>query len=182
VSSDYRRQEIETVRLLDFFTSTRRAAEGTPLCAPDEVRERLLALNRATAPYQITDGTDEGVDLIAEWKIVDAQWYEIFAKAGLKKVFKIYLKLDPNEHLLRASDREYEVAWEAGVPHLSLAASAFRGQIQSIEFGTAYAFTEEFQPGKVYNYRFSTKELKEPIQEAATACGWTYKGIAFGKL
>jgi hypothetical protein len=27
-----------------------------------------------------------------------------------------------------------------------------------------------------------SKELKEPIQGAVTACGWTYKGMAFGKL
>jgi len=169
-------------RLFDFFSSTKRPPEGVAVCAPHEVRERILALNRDTAPYQIVDGASEGVDLIAEWKIVDAQWYEIFAKAGLKKSFKIYLKLDQAEHEVRTSDREYEVAWEAGVPQLSLSVSGFRGQKQSIEFGTAYAFTEELRPGQVYNYRFSTKELKEPIQDAVTECGWTYTGVAFGKL
>ena len=170
------------MRLFDFLSSTKRPRDGIAVCSPDEVRERILAVNRETAPFQITDGASEGVDLIAEWKIVDAQWYEVFAKAGLKKAFKIHLKFDAAEHEVRASDREYEVAWEAGVPQLSLAASGFRGQKQSFEFGTAYAFTEEFRPGQVYNYRFSTKELKEPIQDAVTECGWTYKGIAFAKL
>ena len=170
------------MRLWDFLTATKRPEEGTPACAADELRERILALNRETAPYRLTEGAAESVDLIAEWKIVDAQWSQIFAKAGLEKVFKIYLKLDPDAHEVRASDREYEVAWEAGVPGLSLAASTFRGQKQSFQFGTAYAFTEEFRPGQVYNYRFATRELKQPIQEAVTACGWTYKGVAFGKL
>lgn len=170
------------MKLFDFFTSTKRPDDGTPALAPNEVRDRLLALNRPTAPYRIVDGSDEGVDLIAEWKIVDAEWYGIFNKSGLEKVFKIYLKLDPEAHEVRASDREYEVAWTAGVPSLSLAASAFRGQKQSIEFGKGYAFTEELRPGQVYNYRFSTKELKGPIQDAVTAAGWTYKGVAFGKL
>lgn len=32
------------------------------------------------------DGQTEGVDLVAEWKIADASWYEIFAKAKLGKV------------------------------------------------------------------------------------------------
>ena len=82
--------------------------------------DRLQALNRPTAPYQILDGKPEKVDLIAEWKIVDAEWYEIFAKAGLEKVFKIYLKLDPEAHEVRAMDREYSVEWRAGVPSLSL--------------------------------------------------------------
>lgn len=38
------------------------------------------------------------------------------------------------------------------------------------------------EPGRVYNYRFSTGELKQPIQDAVTSSGWTYRGIAFGKL
>ena len=93
--------------LFDFFTSTKRPASGTPVASRDEVLARLQGLNRPTAPYQVVDGQSEGVDLIAEWRIVDARWYEIFAKAGLSKVFRIYLKLDPATHQVRAMDREY---------------------------------------------------------------------------
>jgi hypothetical protein len=168
--------------ILDFLTSTRRPASGTPAAQAGEVRGRLLGLNRPGAPFQIIDGHSEQVDLIAEWKIVDAQWYEIFAKAGLHKVFRVYMKLDPEKHDVWAMDREYSVEWRAGVPSLSAAASTFKGQQQSIEFGKAYAFTETLAPGQVYNYRFDTRELKQPIQEIVTSLGWTYKGVAFGKL
>ncbi|HEX9953424.1 MAG TPA: hypothetical protein VGB53_16760 [Rubricoccaceae bacterium] len=168
--------------LLDFFTSMKRPSSSTPALSPQEVKDRLWALNRPTAPFQLIDGRAEGTDLIAEWKIVDAQWYELFAKAGLEKVFRIYLKLDPASREVRSSDREYTVAWRAGVPGLSVATSAFRGQKQSIEFGKAYAFTETLTPGVVYNYRFDTRELKEPLQDAVTGAGWTYRGVAFGKL
>lgn len=113
---------------------------------------------------------------------MEAQWYEIFAKAGLSKVFKIYLKLDLNAHEVRAMDQEYTISWLAGVPKLSVAVSSFKGQTQSIEFGKAYAFTETLAPGQVYNYQFDTREIKKPIQDAVTSCGWTYKGVAFGKL
>ncbi len=155
---------------------------GQPACTPQVVIERILALNRPTAPYQIINGKEENVHLIAEWKIVDAQWYEIFAKASLEKVFRIYMKLDPAKKEVRAVDREYTVSWRAGIPSISLVASAFRGQMTSVEFGTAYAFTEELKPGQVYKYRFSTNEIKNPIKEAVEACGWKYKGVAFGKL
>ena len=168
--------------MFDFLTSTKRPAAGTPVLPAQEVRDRLLSLNRPTAPYHLNDGAAEDVDLIAEWKIVDAQWYEIFAKAGLSKVFKIYLKLDEKAHEVRAMDREYAVAWSAGVPKLSVAVSAFKGQTQSVEFGTAYAFTETLAPGQVYKYRFDTREIKKPIQDAVIGSGWTYKGVAFGKL
>ena len=168
--------------MFDFLTSTKRPEAGTAVLSAPAVRAKLLGVNRATAPFQVVDGAAEGVDLIAEWKIVDAKWHEIFAKAGLKKVFKIYLKLDENEHQVRAVDREYTVSWSAGVPQIALEVSGFRGQKQSIEFGAAYAFTETLAPGQVYNYRFDTREIKKPIQDAVTSCGWTYKGIAFGKL
>ena len=167
---------------MGLFGFGKKPNKDTPVLPAGEVRQRLLALNRDTAPYQIIEGAAENVDLIAEWKIVDARWYEIFAKANLTKVFRIYMKFDEAKHEVRAKDEEFTLEWRAGVPSLSVSASKFSGQKTSIEFGTAYAFTEEFKPGQVYNYRFNTSEIKKPIQEAVTACGWTYKGIAFGKL
>ena len=167
---------------MGLFGFGKKANKNTPVLSAEEVRQRLLALNRESAPYQIIDGSAEAVELIAEWKIVDAKWYEIFAKANLTKVFRIYMKFDEAKHEVRAKDEEYTVEWRAGVPSLSVAASKFSGQKTSIEFGTAYAFTEELQPGQVYKYRFNSNEMKKPIQEAVTACGWTYKGVTFGKL
>ena len=159
------------------------AAVPVPGSGPSQdVYARLMGLNRPTAPYRIIDGRSENVDLIAEWKIVDAQWYEIFAKANLTKVFRIYLKLDPARREVRAMDREYTLQWRAGVPSLSVEASFFKGQKSSISFGTGYAFTETLAPGQVYKYKFNTNELKKPIQDAIASCGWTYKGVAFGKL
>jgi len=160
----------------------KRPDRNTPALPAGQVVQRILQLNRDGCPFQIIDGTLEGVDLIAEWKIVDARWREIFAKASLTRVFRIYLKLDTSRNEVRAKDQEYRVEWRAGVPSLSLAASSFQGQQVSVEFGAAYAFTEKGEPGQVYNYRFSTSEIKKPIQEAILACGWTYRGIAFGKL
>ncbi len=167
---------------MGLFGFGKKPDKNAPILSADEVRSRLLALNRETAPYQIVDGSSENADLIAEWKIVEARWYEIFARANLTKIFRIYMKFDEAKHQVRAKDEEYKVEWRAGVPSLSLSVSKFQGQSTSIEFGTAYAFTEELRPGQVYQYRFSTNEIKKPIQEVVSACGWTYKGIAFGKL
>jgi hypothetical protein len=153
-----------------------------PAVPVEEVKNRLLALNRPSAPFRIIEGGSEGVDLVAEWKIVDAQWYEIFAKANLTKVFRIHLKFATAKNELRAQDHEYSVSWRAGVPSITLAASTFKGQMTSVEFGTAYGFTETLAPGQIYKYRFNTNELKKPIQEVLATLGWTYKGISFGKL
>ncbi len=169
-------------KISDTLTSTKRPAKGTPKISARELKKRILAINRETAPFKIYEGESEGVDLIAEWKIVDAQWYGIFSKSGIKNVFKIYMKFDEMNHEVRTSDREYAVSWTKGVPKLSLAASSFRGQKHEVRFDASYGFTEEFKPGQIYKYKFSTSEIKKPIQKAVTEGGWTYKGIAFGKL
>jgi hypothetical protein len=160
----------------------KKPANNAPALSVVDLKNRLLGLNRPSAPYSIVEGQVEGVDLIAEWKIVNASWYEIFAKAKLEKVFRIFMKLDPGKNEIRAQDHEYSIQWSAGVPRLTMAVSSFKGQMTSVEFGTAYAFTETLAPGQVYNYRFNTNELKKPIQEMAASCGWSYKGISFGKL
>lgn len=168
--------------LFDWLTGNKSAAASVARISTDDLRAALLALNRSTAPFVVRDGAPEGCDLVAEWNIVDARWYEIFAKASLSKVAQVLMRFDAASGEIRAVDRDYTVEWRAGVPSLALHAEAFRGQKTEISFGTAYAFTENLQYGQVYQYRFTTKELKGPLQEIAAKSGWGWKGIAFGKL
>ena len=163
--------------IFDFLTGTKKPKAGTPVLAKDEVIKKLLNLNRPTSPYQVIQGTEGYSDLIAEWKIVDAQWYEIFAKAGISKVFRIYLKFHDEQSEIRALDKEYSVEWKIGIPSLSESQAVFIGQKHEIEFGKAYAFTENSGYGQVYQYRFSTDEIKKPIQDIVVESGWTYHGI-----
>ena len=44
---------------------------------------RLLALNDPSKPYRLYQGSN--TDLVAEWKFVDAKWYGILSKSGLKQ-------------------------------------------------------------------------------------------------
>ena len=134
---------------------------------------RSWAINRPTAPFQVRKGDAGEAELVAEWRIVDAGWCGIFAKAHLEKAFKVLMRLDEAAHEVRSVDQEWSVEWKAGIPQMSLAVSAFRGQQVSIEFGKAYGFTETLAPGEIYNYRFATKELKEPLQKVVAAHGWT---------
>ncbi len=169
--------------ILDFLTGSKAAPAGIARKPAAELKTALLALNRESAPWQVRDGAPEAVDLVAEWRIVDARWYEIFAKASLTKVFKVLMKFDAEKGEVRAVDQEWTVEWRAGIPSLALSAEAFRGQKVEMSFGTAYAFKEDLSGyGKVYEYRFRTAEIKTPLQETAAAAGWGWKGVAFGKL
>ena len=48
------------------LSDPKRPADGTPTLSAQELTERLMALNRPSAPYVIDQGQDENVDLIAE--------------------------------------------------------------------------------------------------------------------
>jgi hypothetical protein len=167
------------------------SARGAEVLTAAAVKERILGVNRQTAPFRIVDGALHKVDLVAEWKIVDAEWQQIFSRAGLKKVFRIFMRLDEARHELRAQDHYYSVEWREGKLTLgallageaggSYEKSAFKGQMWSFEKGSGYTFTETGEFGRVYTYRFKTSELKDPIKHAVAECGWKYKGVAFGK-
>ena len=169
--------------MFDWLTGSKSAPSGVARQPASALRQQLLAINRDTAPFVVRDGGPENCDLVAEWKIVDARWYEIFAKAGLERTFKVLMKFDEASGEVRSVDQEWSVEWRAGVPSLSLAVSSFRGQKVEMSFGTAFAFKEDdLSFGKVYEYRFKTSEIKDPLIAAAQAAGWGWKGVAFGKL
>lgn len=166
----------------DWLSGKKRPAAGTTRQPAAKLRQQLLAINRDTAPFVIRDGGPEGVDLVAEWRIVDARWYEIFAKAGIKKAFKVLMKIDEANGELRAVDQEWSVEWRAGIPTLALNAEAFRGQKWEMSFESVTAFREDLTYGKVYEYVFKSSEIKKPLQAATLEAGWTWKGVAFARL
>jgi hypothetical protein len=170
------------MRIFDWLTGTKRPAAGVAARSATEVRAALLAINQPTLPFVVRDGAAEKVDLVAEWRIVDAAWQESFAKAGMTKVFKILMRLDADARTVRAVDQEWSVEWRAGVPTLALAAQAFRGQKFEMSGGVSYGFKDKGGFGKVYGYQFSTGEMKTPLQNATTGAGWTWRGVTFGKL
>lgn len=169
--------------LFDFLTGGSKPPTDRNRASTPSLRDALTDLNRDTAPFRIRDGAPENVDLVAEWKIVDARWYEVFAKAGTKRVFKVLMKFDEDAGQVRSVDQEFAVEWRAGVPELTATAEAFRGQNWEASFEAVYAFREEdLSWGKVYQYRFSTDEIKKPLVAAARQVGWGWRGVAFGKL
>ena len=167
--------------LFDWLTGSKPAPEVATRQPAKKLRAELMSVNGKELPFQIRDGRDEGVDLIAEWKIVDAQWYEFFAKAGLERVFRIMMKFDADSHEVRAMDEEWEVEWRAGEPVLFLRAEAFRGVKWEKSFKKTWAFRSDGSFGKVVDYRFDTSEMKAPLIAAAHRAGWGWRGVAFGK-
>jgi hypothetical protein len=170
------------MRWFDWLTGFKPAPAGVKRQSVGKLEAALKGVNRKTAPFRVRDGRKEDVDLVAEWKIVDAQWSEIFAEAGIERVFTVLMKFDQAKGEVRAVDREWQVEWRAGEPILSLKASAFRGRKWEKSFETVYAFREDGSFGKSYDYRFDTSEIHKPLIVAAHKAGWGWRSVAFAKL
>ena len=160
---------------MDSLKGITRAKAGVSPLSKEELLVKLMDLNREDLPFKVEKGGD--VDLLAQWKIVDASWYEIFAKANLEKVHKILLSLNEDERTVKVLEESYSVSWRAGVPSFSLEMQKFQGRtIGSKSFGIGYAFKgpDPLSFGKVYQYRFNVSEMKRPIIETVTGSGWDF--------
>lgn len=54
-----------------------------------------------------------------------------------------------------------------------------RGQLNEVEFGKGYGYTEKGEFGRVFHHNFSSGEIKNPLRDAVTEQGWGWKAVAF---
>jgi hypothetical protein len=140
---------------------------------------QLLALNDAAKPYHIVRGGD--TDLVAEWKFVDASWYGIFSKSGLRGAYRMNLLLDEARRSVRCYEELGSVSWTAGasglVPSVHYQKSFFGGRIlYKKEFGKGYGIKDPstLNFGKVYDYRFDIDDIRQPVIAAVEEGGWEW--------
>ena len=138
-------------------------------------RRRLLALSTDQVPFTVQPGVESDLDV--EWRIVDAQWYEIFAKAGLEKSHKLLL----GARRVRARGAGARAGVGGVLAGRHPRAAAVGGEVPgrtfgSKSFGTAYAYTgvNPLDWGQVYQYRFDVSEMKDPVSTVVVDAGWTY--------
>jgi hypothetical protein len=167
------------MRLLDMLTSTKRPDEEASVLPPDAVIYRLLYINRPTAPYKVSRAPSEGANVVAEWKLEDPTWRARFAGAKVSKVVRILLKTHEDTREVHGLEQEFSVTWEGDVPKLTGISSFLIGVTPNFSFSNhPAAFTEKVCEGNVQSYSFTTAELKMPLQEAVTECGWTYRSVS----
>ena len=122
----------------EFFERVRAAAEGTP--------------------YAVTE-TTEGFDVTLD--IVDAQWFGLFNKAGLRKVYTHHVKLS-DDGAFSVTDESRSLEWVAGTPLIAATREVQRGRIKEFGFQKVWAFDEHGNFGVQADYRFNSEEGREP--------------------
>jgi hypothetical protein len=118
-------------------------------------------------------------DLIAEWKIVDAEWYGVLNKNGLRQAYKAFLLVDEPRRSVRCFEELGTVSWAVGlkgpIPTVSYARGFFRGRmLYSKQYARGYGLGQLAppEPGKIYEYKFDVNEIRGPIIVTVEESGW----------
>jgi hypothetical protein len=135
--------------LLDKLTGSR---PGQPGIAPVPVAELRAALLAAAdgQDWDVSDGTDHGCDLVAEFRIAAEQHGATF-DAGLKTVFLIRMKFDQAAHEVRHNSQQSSASWRTGNSPGTGAQPAGLG------------------------YSFNSSDMTDPLRNAATSHGWGWQ-------
>jgi hypothetical protein len=143
------------------------------------MEQKILSLNDDSKPYHIIKGDIS--DIIAEWRIADANWWGIFNKNHFDKSYHAYLLLDEPRHSVRCFEELGSVSWSAGTagftPMVHYNRSSFSGRVlYQKEYAVQYGIKDLNQPqaGKVYDYKFDVDEIRKPIIEMVNRNGWEW--------
>ncbi len=142
--------------------------EGEPLPL-GQLKEELLALNEFDAPIVMELRKEK---LVTTWRYADAKWWEILSKAGLDKVYELHVKFDESRHEALLVDVMKNVSWDAGPCKANLSGGFFRGINFEVSIGKQWGIRENFEVGKILDYRFSPEEIKNPVLNTLLRHGW----------
>ncbi len=169
-------------RILGWATVVEPKPEITAL-SESELRRRLLSLNEMDVPFYVFERKDGKIDVV--WRLADAKWAGLMTLNKVTKVQVIRLKLSEHEKTCRAIDITKSVKATADGLKTAFSFDTFfsRGvTLWQWEFEKQYGliFKEGgFTFDKVYEYKFSYDELKNPIVNVVVQSGWKYKQVLF---
>ena len=127
------------------------------------------------SPY-IIEETENGFRM--SLNIVDAKWYTLLYKNGIKKTFTIDAKLNEGKQTAATTDTLYTLDWQAGadaetfVPKLGGKIGVQKGEVWSYQAGKQYGVGADGQVGETASWRFNSTEAKAWLDGQLKANGW----------
>jgi len=149
-------------RLWDKLTGTKRPeSEREPLAAT-EVRAALLALNGPDVAYRVRNALpDEKADLVAECEV---------RRVGVR--LKTRMRIVPEQHEVRFLDERWENRSDDNAN-----AQYGRGHAPAVYRQWETKEGPDGRWHKVEAFRFDTREMTDPLQNAVLGAGWAWRGV-----
>lgn len=145
-------------------------------------KQRVLAnapasLNRSERPWTVTL---EGDSIVARWKWMDATFFAPHEINDETKQFTFTVTLSDNrtwKELDKTENKSSGVKMNGGKLSFGGSSSTFIGKTnqKSIQFGAG----RDNRTGQVglVGFKFNTTDVKQPIRDYLTACGWKKSGM-----
>ncbi|MFD7838851.1 hypothetical protein [Streptomyces sp. NPDC059761] len=150
-------------RLTDRWTGTRYPRHGVGARPAPEVRAALLALNGPGVRFVVREGTPkEGADLVAE-----------FEYPALDVTLKTRMRLDPAAHEVRVLEEQWEPTADSARRQYG------RGPANKVFRQWENTKGSDGRRHKTETFRFSTQDMRNPLQRAVLGAGWTWRGVLF---
>lgn len=140
-----------------------------PTSPPPEATALMQGVQQAAegTPYVVTP-TAEGFDVSLD--VVDAQWFGLFNKAGLRKVFVHHVTV-PSPGVYTITDDARSVEWVAGTPRVAATAERQYGRVKEIGAQKVWAFDEHGRFGVQADFRFGSEEGRDLVTGVAQQLG-----------
>lgn len=158
----------------------------------EQLRERLLAVHGPDTPFEVRDGADRGVDLVAELRFSDLKWRGLFMEVGLDVVYTIRIRLDEGRHEVRTRGKTHSIVWKNGQARRRSMFRDFGGidTNDGTKWGEPYGIVKRasyrrvkgltFEKLAEFSYRY--QDLREPLERVVRASGWEWRHKTFGRL
>jgi hypothetical protein len=160
-------------------------APAVPDVAPlsaETLMSRLLDLNQQDIPYSISRGGRDN-EIVVDWRYADAKWFDLMRVHGMRRGYRLVIRLDEGAHNARAQDRYASFDWSAGRgPSLATLSWNISLGITFYEYRHERVFGLQFKDGEPtfdlsYAYTFNLEELKEPMIEIIRHAGWNFRPV-----
>ncbi|OIJ91031.1 hypothetical protein BIV25_30320 [Streptomyces sp. MUSC 14] len=164
------------------LTGTRRLPEGVSPVPAEELREALLGLDQPDRPYVIRHGGGKRCDLLAEWRLTEPVWKQVFVQSRISHAGWIRMRLDHREHELRALEEQWEVKRVGHPTRLEVMSEYTRGPSQTVSREWTIGRGEGGRPELTEAFGFNGAELREPLRDTVLKLGWSRREVVFGRL
>lgn len=138
-----------------------------------ELKKQLLEINQFDIPIVVQETKKGGLNFT--WKYVEAKWWELLAKAGLKKTYELRLRFNEKKHEVIMIDVSKSFSWRVGLTSAHIGWFSFRGVQVGFELGKQWGVKENFSLGKVYDFKFNPSEIKTPVMNTVLKNGWNVR-------
>ena len=149
--------------------------DGIPV-SEEELRNQILEINNYDAPVRVEN---KGKKISISWNYVNAKWYGLLSKSGISKHYELQVRFNDKTKTATLIDIQKDISFGSTPGEISLRGGFFRGICMEYERGIAWGLTDNFKLGKVYDYKFTNAEIKDPVMNTINRNGWT---VNFGLI